>query len=123
MLKKKLKDINRVDIKVTSCGLNTQNGLSMSVNSRSALRKLDIKSVKFKSKIITEDLIKSSNMIVCMTQAHKLVLTGYKNVFTMSDFSLAGDIEDPYGFNEDVYLRTAKNIEYACEKLIEFLTK
>ena len=123
VLKRKLKDINRKDIKVTSCGLNTQNGLAMSVNSRNALKKLDIKSVKFKSKMITEDLIKNSNMIICMTKAHKQVLTGFKNVFTMSDFSLAGDIDDPYGFNEDVYFNTAKNIEYACEKLIEFLTK
>lgn len=119
ILKTKLKLAGIEGVKVWSAGLNTEDGLKMSKNSMTALKLMGYKPYGFKSKQLTEQMIKKSHYIVCMTMGHKLALNGIKNVYTLGEITGLPDILDPYGGNINVYIKTSHQIEDACNIIIE----
>ena len=119
ILKNKLKYAGITGIRVSSAGLSATDGAKMSKNSFEALKLLGYKPYGFKSKQITVELIKKSDLIFCMTASHKLALSTFNNVYTIKEAVGGEDILDPYGGNINVYIKTSHQLEDACNLIIE----
>lgn len=119
ILKNKLKLANIKNVKVSSAGLCTTDGEKMSENSFRALKLMGYKPYGFKSRQISEDIIKKSDLILCMTYNHKLAFNGLDKVYTISEATGLEDVLDPYGGNINVYIKTSHQIEDACNIILE----
>ena len=118
-MKNKIKGAGFTDIRVTSAGLAAITGTKMSENSFKALKSLGLKPYGFKSKQLTKKMVLSADVIICMTAEHKKVLTGFPNVRTIGELSGLGDIVDPYGGSLDIYMETSRQINDACEVILQ----
>jgi protein-tyrosine-phosphatase len=118
IMKNKLKNAGVSKVRVTSAGVSAIDGGKMSANSSSALKELGYKPYGFKSKPVSEKLIRTADLVICMTAQHKLFFKGFKNVTTMNELAGLGDVPDPYGQGVDVYLNTAYFISAACEIIL-----
>ena len=119
ILKTKLKGLGITNIKVSSAGLSTTDGLKMSKNSFQALKLMGYKPYGFKSKQLTEQMIYKSHAVICMTEGHKNALSNYLNVYTINQITGQGDVLDPYGGNINTYIKTSHQIEDACNIILE----
>ena len=119
ILKNKLKLAGVKNVKVSSAGLCANDGDKMSENSFKALKLMGYKPYGFKSKQITEDIIKKSDLILCMTLNHKLAFNGSSKVYTIAEATGLNDVLDPYGGNINVYIKTSHQIEDACNIILE----
>ncbi len=119
ILKNKLKLAGVKNVKVSSAGLCANDGDKMSENSFKALKLMGYKPYGFKSKQITEDIIKKSDLILCMTLNHKLAFNGLSKVYTIAEATGLNDVFDPYGGNINVYIKTSHQIEDACNIILE----
>lgn len=70
------------------------------------------------SVLLTEEVVKSSGLVLCMSSAHlwrALELGGEGNTYLLSEMAgSAGDVEDPFGGTDDAYAST-------CEQLRELV--
>ena len=123
ILKDKFKKHQIKDVQVRSAGLMVNPGDKINVNSRKALKLLGLKASGFKPKQLTEQMLKSFDLVLCMTAEHKRYLSGYKNVFTLGETVGMLDVPDPYGKNEQAYLETAKTLDKACEIILKNIIK
>ncbi len=119
ILKNKLKYAGLTGVKVSSAGLSATDGAKMSKNSFEALKLLGYKPYGFKSKQLTVEMIKKSDLVLCMTTSHKLALNGFENVYTIKEAVGGEEISDPYGGNINVYIKTSHQLEDACNLIIE----
>lgn len=119
MLKHKFKLAGVKNVRVSSAGLAATDGAKISRNSQAVLKSIGIKSYAFKSRQLTPEIIKKTDMIICMTAEHKRYLNGIKGVYTMREATGLCDIPDPYGGDVDVYKQTLKVIERACDIILE----
>ena len=119
ILKNKLKLAGILDVKVKSAGLSTVDGQKMSKNSFTALKLMGYKPYGFKSKQLTSQMLKKSDLIICMTESHKIALNGFANVYTVDEITGIGDVLDPYGGNINVYIKTSHQLEDACNIILE----
>lgn len=129
LLRHKLKEKNIDNIEVCSAGLNTYNGALISRDSKMVLinKGIDV-DLSFRSKEISVDLLRTSDMILTMTLAHKLEIhRNYpkyiEKVFTISEYANNGEMEDvidPYGCSrktyEDVFFQIDRDIEKIIKK-------
>ena len=118
ILKSKLKLAGIDYVKVSSAGLGANVGDKISKNSLAALKLLGYKGYAFKSKQLTAEMVKKTDLVICMTERHKLCLQGYKNVCCMSEITGRGDVMDPYGGDLNVYISTSYQIEEACNIIL-----
>ena len=123
ILKDKFKKHQIKDVQVRSAGLMVNSGDKINVNSRKALKSLGLKASGFKPKQLTEQMLKSFDLVLCMTAEHKRYLSGYKNVFTLGETVGMLDVPDPYGKNEQAYIETAKTLDKACEIILKNIIK
>lgn len=121
ILKDMLKTRGLKNIKVTSCGVAAYDGEPMADNAKKALKSMGIPVPRHKSTLCDLAKIDKANMVVTMTAAHKTVFAGRKNVYTIGELAATGDISDPYGQSEEVYIKCAEQLKKACEALIEIL--
>lgn len=119
ILKTKLKLAGIKDVRVSSAGLMAEEGHKMSRNSFLALKLMGYKGYGFKSKQITEQMLKKSDIVLCMTLNHKNALRNYENIYTISEVAGIEDILDPYGGNINTYIKTSHQIEDACNIILE----
>lgn len=103
---------------VASCGIQAEVGAPISGNGRVVLEEIGIASASFKSRQLTQRLIASSTLVVCMTSTQKQMLEDCGNVKQMSDFC-GLEIPDPYGCDIGVYGKTRDLISEACDAIIE----
>ena len=123
ILKTKLKNAGITDVKVSSAGLCASLGEKMSKNSSLALKELGYKPIGFKSKPLTLELINKATMLVCMTNGHKNQLIAFNKAYTISELCSCADVLDPYGQSLEIYVKTARQIEDACEKILNKIIK
>ena len=109
------------DIKVTSAGLRANEEDKISVNAKSALKKLGITVRRYKPKRTTEELCRKQNAIICMTASHKRYFVGFSNVYTIDELTGLGEIEDPFGMDQNAYDECAKKLKIACESIFQML--
>ncbi len=121
ILKKKLKLAGIENVKVSSAGLSTENGLKISRNSLHALKELGYRGYAFKSRQATGGLLIKSDLIICMTADHKRYVSNFPNVFTVAELTGLGDVPDPYGGRVEDYIRTSHKLEDACNVILNKL--
>ncbi len=119
ILKTKLKLAGITDVKVSSAGLCADDGAKISKNSFDALKLMGYKAYGFKSKQITEQMLKKSDLILCMTATHKQALNGFERVFSIAEYTGGCDIIDPFGGNINTYIKTSHQLEDACNVILE----
>ncbi len=118
IMKNKIKQAGITDIRVSSAGLSVATGSKMNENSFKALKLLGYKPYGFKSKVLTAKIMKSADVVICMTGEHKRYLNGYTNVRTMNELTGLGDVLDPFGGDLELYKKTSRQLEEACEILL-----
>ena len=119
ILKNKLKYAGVSGVRVWSAGLSAEDGAKMSKNSFEALKLLGYKPYGFKSRRLTIEILKKSDLVLCMTESHKNALHGFPNVYTIAEATGLENISDPYGGDIHVYKKTSHQLEDACNVIIE----
>ncbi|MDE6105067.1 MAG: hypothetical protein K2G38_05265 [Clostridia bacterium] len=107
---------------VASCGLHAEVGGSMSRNSELALQEVGISADKFKPRQLTDKLVKSSVLVVCMTARHKQALSQYDNVISVPDI-MGVEAPDPYGMDIEAYRQSRDLLSTVCDLIIEKFIK
>lgn len=123
ILKNKIKLAGIKGVRVSSAGINTSDNLKMSKNSFEALKKLGYKPYGFKSRQLTQDMIDKSDLVICMTPTHKLMLSGCNNVYTVREVTGISDVSDPYGGDLQTYVAVSHQLEDACNIIISEISK
>ena len=121
LLKDIIKKAEITDIKVTSAGLMANENDKISKNASTALKQFGIIVRRFKPKRTTEELCRRQNAIICMSASHKKYFIGFNNVYTIDELTGFGEIQDPFGQNQEVYNECAKVLKQACESIFELL--
>lgn len=103
---------------VSSCGIRAEVGGTISKNSFAALAEKGISAEKFSPRQLTQKLIDSSTIVICMTAAQKQMLEACGNVFCIKDVC-GYDVPDPYGYGIEQYRITRDAIDRACDYIIE----
>ena len=118
-LRKELRRRKIAGYSVSSAGLRAEGGSVLSPNSAQALAEANISVNKtFKPKQLTEKMIKSAYLVVCMTERHRLALGNFPNV-TSFPLLCGREIPDPYGQDVDVYRVTLRRIRECLPLIIE----
>ena len=122
----KLAEENNIDVRIESAGMFATDGEKATPEAIEAIRKYDIDLESHLSQQITPELIEKSDLIITMTEAHKMVLEDMAKEKTCTLCELAGisgDIEDPYGGDVEDYTEVADKLYIAltqlCNKLEE----
>ena len=117
---------NNIDVNIESAGMFATDGEKATPEAIEAIRKYEIDLESHLSQQITPELIEKSDLIVTMTEAHKMVLQDMAKEKTCTLCELAdisGDIEDPYGGDVEDYTEVADKLYIAltqlCNKLEE----
>ena len=122
----KLCQESNLDVRIESAGMFATDGEKASDEAVEAIKKYDIDLSDHISQQITPDLIEKSDMIITMTEAHKMVLEDMAREKTCTLCELAdisGDIDDPFGGDVEDYIEVADKLYIAltqlCNKLEE----
>ena len=117
---------NNIDVRIKSAGMFATDGEKATPEAIEAIRKYEIDLESHLSQQITPELIDKSDLIITMTEAHKMVLQDMAKEKTCTLCELAdisGDIEDPYGGDVEDYTEIADKLYIAltqlCNKLEE----
>lgn len=115
---------NDLDVFIESAGIFAAEGENASENAIKALKKYNIDLSGHRTQPVTEDLLKQSELILTMTEAHKQLLEPLASgkVFTLMEYAGSeGDISDPYGGDLEEYAETAAEIYDALVDIAEKL--
>ncbi|MBQ9369755.1 MAG: low molecular weight protein arginine phosphatase [Clostridia bacterium] len=110
-------------IEVESRGVVANVGAPISENARKALTEKNIPIKKHKATQMKTEEIFSADLVICMTERHKMRLGRLPRVFTLHQLTGCGDIVDPYGGDEEVYRKCLDEIIAAVTKLIPILKR
>ena len=130
LFEKIIKENNKENIEVYSCGIYAQTGDCATYNAIEVLKKYGIDMTSHRAININESNIKDMDLILCATISHKqIILNMYPDLigktYTIKEFAednIEGkelDINDPWGYNNDTYLRCAEEIKNSLDKIIE----
>jgi len=109
-----------LDIRIESAGLFAEDGQPATDEAIKALKKYDIDLSYHKSQPVTEELIKKSDLIITMTEAHKMLLENLAGdkTYTICDLAeLDGEIDDPFGGDDEEYEKTADKLYIALAQI------
>lgn len=115
---------NDLDILVDSAGVFATIGECAADNAIEVMKKYDIDLSLHRTKPLTEELIDMADIILVMTDAHKMLIENMAKdkVFTLMEYANSeGDISDPYGGDVEEYEETAQEIYDALVDIAEAL--
>lgn len=104
---------NDLDILVDSAGIFATIGECAADNAIAVMKKRNIDLSLHRTKPLTEELIDMADIILTMTEAHKMLISNMAEgkVFTLAEYADSeGDIPDPYGGDIEEYEETADEI-------------
>ena len=104
---------NDLDILVDSAGVFAPIGECAADNAIAVMKKRGIDLSLHRTKPLTEELINMADVILVMTEAHKMLIENMARdkVFTLAEYAGSqGDISDPYGGYLDEYEKAADEI-------------
>ena len=110
-------------IEVSSRGVVANVGAGISENAKKALEAKGIPVKKHKATQMTTQEIFSNDLVICMTERHKMRLGNLPKVFTLHQLTGCGDIVDPFGGDEEVYKKCLDELIEAIKKLIPILKR
>lgn len=115
---------NDLDVLVDSAGIFASIGDTAAKNAIEAMKKRGIDLSLHRTKPLTDELIEMADVILTMTEAHKMLIeqmAGDK-VYTLLEYAGGeGDIADPYGGDIDEYEEVAQQINDALVDIAEKL--
>ncbi len=127
LLEKALKERGRLDVEVLSAGIMMLGGLSATEEVIELLRKEGIDVSAHRSRRVTGDMIKRSDIILVMEKLHEkrileLVPEAKNRLFLLKEFAKINndnnlDIVDPIGRPFDFYAQTFAIIKEAVERI------
>ena len=108
---------------VSSAGLSAEEGAPMTENAVKALQALKVPLKKpHKAKQLTVEAAEKAAYIVTMTASHKQALGPFAaKAKSIGELTGGPDVPDPYGGDEELYLKTAKYLSYAAEDIFSFV--
>lgn len=115
---------NAIDANIESAGLFAQDGEPASEEAVEAVKKYGVDLSHHLSQQITDELIQKSDLIITMTDAHKMILQDVAESKTATVCELAGiddEIEDPYGGDLEDYIETADTLYIALTQIADKL--
>ena len=121
-LMNKLASENDMDVTCESAGIYASENEPASENAIIAMQNYGADLTEHKSKIISDTLIQQSDLILTMTEGHKMMISGIapEKIFTICEFAgYEGDISDPYGGDIDEYKETAEEIYDCLTEILE----
>lgn len=104
---------NDLDILSDSAGIFAPIGECAAPNAIEVMKKRNIDLSLHRTKPLTDELIDMADIILVMTEAHKMLINNMAEgkVFTLSEYAgSGGDIPDPYGGDIEEYEETAQAI-------------
>ncbi|MBR3163135.1 MAG: low molecular weight protein arginine phosphatase [Clostridia bacterium] len=131
LLVKKLEEQNRTDIKVHSCGIYAQPGDGPTTEAIDTMKKYGVDLKLHRATNINSVNMRKMDLVLCATNSHKIaVLSAYPDlegkVFTLKEyvgynkeFHKKIDLEDPWGYGEDVYKFCASEINECLDLLLK----
>ena len=120
----KLCEENDLDVNIKSAGIFAQEGAPATPEAVEAVKKYDIDISSHKAQPITQELIDKSDLILTMTEAHKMLLQGLAKDKTCTICELAdidSEIEDPFGGDLADYKKTADDLYIALSQIADKL--
>lgn len=132
LMEKKLVDNNIKNVEVYSCGIFAEDGDGATYNSEEAMEEYGVDMTSHRATNIRHSKIEEMDLILCATLSHKnAALQMYQNlkgkVFTMKEYVQVDennedlDIQDPWGYDIEIYRMCASKIDGCLDKLIEKL--
>ena len=130
MMKKLVNKNNIKDIELCSCGIYAETGDYSTYNAIEAAKIYDADISTHRATNIRDSEIEKMDVVLCATNSHKQnVLFLYPNlsgkVFTMKEYAGLDnngqnmDINDPWGYDLNVYYNCAREIQECLEKIVE----
>ena len=111
---------NNLDIRIESAGMFATDGEKATPEAIEAIRKYEIDLEGHTSQQITPELVEKSDLIVTMTEAHKMVLQDMaaEKTCTLCELAdISGDIDDPFGGDVEDYIEVADKLYIALTQL------
>lgn len=108
-----LAEKNDLDILVDSAGVFAEIGITAADNAVEAMKKYDIDMSLHRTKPLTNELIDEADIILAMTEAHKMLISGMagEKVSTLLGYiGEEGDVPDPYGGDLEEYREVAEEL-------------
>ncbi|MDR2435755.1 MAG: hypothetical protein LBD33_00350 [Puniceicoccales bacterium] len=115
---------------VSTGGISALNGTPATAQAIQVARELGLNLEKHVARRIDGHTLNKSDLILCMTKAHKFhLLHNFENLFgkcfTLAECApsqdISGDISDPYGGDVGVYREMAMDIGKLLPNLLDFL--
>ena len=110
-------------VEVTSRGVVANVGADISENAKKALQEKNIPIKKHKATQMTAEEVFRNDIVICMTERHKMRLGSLPKVFTLHQLTGCGDIVDPYGGDEEVYKKCLDELLLALQKLLPIIKR
>lgn len=126
---KKLDDLNRTDIHVFSCGIFAEPGDRATNEAVDIMKEYGVDLTKHRATNIRHSDMRQMDLILCATNSHKIsVLHAYPDledrVYTLKEYVSYNreyhtkiDLDDPWGYGEDVYRFCASEINDCLDLL------
>ena len=138
IFKNMLKNNNIDNINVSSAGISAFEGDRANEKAINVLKKHDIDISNHRARQLTNSIIKSSDLILAMTDGHKRSIQKYSpessnKVFTLKEYAgksigenmdnMNLNIDDPYGMDYYVYEFVMEEIKNEIEKIIRTIDR
>ena len=113
---------------IDSCGIYAEVGQGATTNAKEAISKYGVDMENHIAKSVYKVDLNTFDLIIVLTENHKnILLSMYPNlkskVYTLKEYaypqSSYKDIDDPWGYDLNVYTSCAKDIVDCVDKLIE----
>jgi L-threonylcarbamoyladenylate synthase len=110
-------NLHKNGVDIVSVGLYCSNGSPVSPESVFAAEKFDVDISHHKSRKLTQEMVKSADVVLCMTEFHVGQVRALieKSVDKIQLLDEQEDVPDPIGGGADIYVRTAEHIERALQ--------
>ena len=100
-----------------SAGLHATDGSCASSGARNAIQHMGLDISRHRAQNVTEALIRSADKVVGISQRHALALMQQFPRYADKIIAMPRDIADPFGGDDDDYLRCAEEIYHALDQL------
>ena len=119
----KIAESENLPYRASSAGLAAVNGAPASNHSQSAAAELGASLENFHSQMVTIEMLKNAELVICMTSSHCRYITSAmpelaEKVRPLMAYCDGGDVSDPYGGTLEEYRQCFAGIRIAVENLI-----
>lgn len=127
LIEKEKLNIKKENIK--SAGLITRNGMDVNEKSINALKRMNIDISHYKSNQLIKEDLEEAELVLTMTKNHKdMIISSFRDysqkTYTLSEYiGEEGDINDPYGMEQNIYNDTSQILYEKIKKLVKKLKK